>query len=207
MELTATHQEALAELINIGYGRAAASLSQLTNRRIILEVPKIGIHTIDAVIAALREVLSGEVASVHQLFSGAVPGHALLLMDREAALTLNSLLLDEKQIAGELRQSQREVLTEIGNILLTACLGVFGNILQVEMTFSVPRFHVDSVEDVLKSATFRSGELQYAMMIHTRFQVRTSNVSGYLMIILGVTSLSRLTSKLDLWEQGQAPAI
>jgi chemotaxis protein CheC len=205
MELTATHQEALTELINIGYGRAAASLSQLTRRRITLEVPRIGVYEIDKAVDALRQSMHGEVATVHQLFSGPVAGHALLLLDRSAALTLNSLLLDQKHVSGELHQAEREVLTEVGNILLNACLGVFGNVLQVQMTFSVPRFHVESVEDVLKTATVQSRELQYALMVHTRFHVKTSDVSGYLMMILGVTSLSRLTAELDNWEQRHFP--
>ena len=205
MQLTEAHQDALTELINIGYGRAAASLSQLTRRRITLEVPRIGVYEIDKAAAALREVRHGEVASVHQLFSGPVAGHALLLLDHDAALTLNSLLLDLKQPSSELHQAEREVLTEVGNILLNACLGVFGNVLRVQMTFSVPRFHVDSVEDVLPTATVQSRELQYALMVHTRFHVSTSDVSGYLMMILGVTSLSRLTTELDNWEQRHFP--
>ena len=205
MQLTAAHQDALTELINIGYGRAAASLSQLTRRRITLEVPKIGVYEISKAVAALRTVMHGEVASVHQLFSGPVSGHALLLLDHDAAVTLNALLLDHKPIAGELHQAEREVLTEVGNILLNACLGVFGNVLRVQMTFSVPRFNVRSVEHVLQSTTVESRELQYALMIHTRFHVSTSDVSGYLMMILGVTSLSRLTVELDNWEQRHFP--
>lgn len=201
MELTATHKDALTELINIGYGRAASSLSQLTRRRITLEVPRIGVYEMDKALAALRDVMHGEVASVHQIFSGAVSGHALLLLDRDAAVTLNSLLIDQKHVSGALHEAEREVLTEVGNILLNACLGVFGNVLQVQMTFSVPRFHVESVEDVLQTATINTRELQYALMIHTRFHVRSSDVSGYLMMILGVTSLTRLTAELDKWEQ------
>jgi chemotaxis protein CheC len=201
MELTAAHKDALTELINIGYGRAAASLSQLTRRRITLEVPKIGVYEISKAVTALRDVMQGEVASVHQIFSGAVSGHALLLLDRQAAVTLNSLLVDQKHTSGELHQAEREVLTEVGNILLNACLGVFGNVLRVQMSFSVPRFHMEAVEDVLQTATVQSRELQYALMVHTRFHVRTSDVAGYLMMILGVTSLSRLTAELEKWEQ------
>ncbi len=150
--------------------------------------------------------MHGEVASVHQIFSGSVSGHALLLLDRKAAVTLNSLLIDEKCLSDELHEAEREVLTEVGNILLNSCLGVFGNVLHVQMTFSVPRFHVESVEDVLKSTTVQSQELQYALMIHTRFHVKASDVTGYLMMILGVTSLSRLTTELDKWEQRQFSA-
>ena len=203
MELTVTQTDALTELINIGYGRAAASLSQLTRRRIALEVPKVGVYTMDKALTVLRDVMSGEVATVHQIFTGAVSGHALLLLDHSAACTLNSLLLDHRHVTRTLHEAEREVLTEVGNILLNACLGVFGNVLQVHMTFSVPNFHVESVEDVLQTATIETRELQYALMIHTQFHVRTTDVSGYLMMILGITSLTRLTEELDKWEQRQ----
>jgi chemotaxis protein CheC len=40
-------------------------------------------------------------------------------------------------------------------------------------------------------------------MIHTRFQIRASNVLGYLVIILGVTSLDRLMLEMKRWEERQ----
>src|SRR6185503_14075971 len=83
MELTITHQDTLTELINIGYGRAAAALSELTGRRIILEVPRVAVYPIQEVNDALNDVLDGEVASVHQVFSGPVSGNALLLLDKD----------------------------------------------------------------------------------------------------------------------------
>jgi chemotaxis protein CheC len=203
MQLTEASQDALTELINIGYGRAAASLSQLTRRRISLKVPQIAVYEISKAISVLREFMEGEVASVHQLFSGVVSGQSILLLNREAAVTLISLLLGDSATSGDLRQAEREVLTEVGNILLNACLGVFGNVLRVQMTFSVPRFDMDNVEDILRSSTVQNQGLQYALMVHTRFHISTSNVSGYLMMVLGVTSLSKMQEELEKWEQRQ----
>jgi chemotaxis protein CheC len=202
MELTATHQEALTELINIGYGRAAAALSELTGRRIVLDVPKVAVFPIDKVSLVLSQVLQGEVASVHQVFSGPVAGHALLLLDHEAAMLLNSLLLDQPA-TGRLDGSAREALIEVGNIVLNACLGVFGNLLQVQVTFAVPRLHMESVGGVLNSISVHEEELQYALMVHTRFRLKDSDVSGYLVIVLGIASFSRLLSELEKWEQRQ----
>jgi chemotaxis protein CheC len=203
MELTERQTEALTELINIGYGRAAAALSELTGRRITLEVPKVAVYPIQQVGEALAEVLQGEVASVHQVFSGPVSGNALLLLDHDAALLLNSLLLNSPVHSGKLRAAEREALTEVGNIVLNACLGVFGNLLQVQVTFAVPRLNVESVDGVLGSISIRSQELQYALMVHTRFSVRDSDIQGYLVIILGITSFSRLLHELDKWEKRQ----
>ncbi len=203
MELTDSQHEALTELINIGYGRAAAALSELTGRRINLEVPKVAVYPIERIGSALGEVLDGEVASVHQVFSGPVSGNALLLLDSDAALLLNSLLLNTPVHGGRLRAPEREALTEVGNIVLNACLGVFGNLLQVQVTFSVPRLDIESVDGVLHSISVRSQELQYALMVHTRFTVRDSDVRGYLVIVLGITSFSRLIQELDNWEKRQ----
>jgi chemotaxis protein CheC len=95
------------------------------------------------------------------------------------------------------------VITEVGNVVLNACLGVFGNLLQVQVKFTVPSLQVESVQHVLQSIVVRERELQYALMIHTRFHLRTSDVSGYLVIILGVTSLARLLLELRKWEERQ----
>ena len=52
MKLTAVQEDALIELLNIGFGRAAASLSQLTGHRVLLEVPHVTIHPIDELSAS-----------------------------------------------------------------------------------------------------------------------------------------------------------
>jgi chemotaxis protein CheC len=200
MELTATQQDALTELINIGYARAAAALSDLTGHRISLEVPDVGIHLISEIQKTLDAVIQDEVATVNQVFSGPMHGNALLLLDREAALLLNSLITDRDEAVG-LDGAAREVITEVGNIVLNACLGAFGNLLKVQVSFTVPYLQVDKVEKVLRSITISGEGLQYALIIHTRFRMRASNVSGYLVIILGVTSLETLLEHLQKWEE------
>ena len=135
MELTPEHRESLTELINIGYGRAASALSELTGRRIVLDVPKVDVFPVERVGKALSEVMRGEVASVHQVFSGPVSGNALLLLDRDAAMLLNSLLLDQP-VSSRLDAAGREALIEVGNIVLNACLGVFGNLLQNTLRYT-----------------------------------------------------------------------
>jgi chemotaxis protein CheC len=202
MELNAAQKDALTELINIGYARAAAALSELSGHRITLEVPQVAIHQIGEIAPILRQVVPGEVATVNQVFGGPIAGNALLLLDKSAAILLNRLLTD-RPTAHDLDAAGREVITEVGNIVLNACLGVFGNLLQVQVKFAVPLLQIELVEEVLESITINDQELRYALMIHTRFQLRTSDVSGYLVIILGVTSFERLLIELRRWEQRQ----
>ncbi len=200
MELTASQKDTLAELINIGYARAAGALSDLTGHRITLAVPEVAIHPIEKITPLLHHVVQGEVTSVNQFFGGSISGNAILLLDKAAALLLNRLLTDRPEAAA-LDESAREVIVEVGNIVLNACLGVFGNLLHVQISFSVPHLQVDDVEQIMRSIRIEDQTFQYALMIHTRFHLRASDVSGYLVIILGVTSLERLLVELRRWEE------
>lgn len=203
MELTLDRKDALTELINIGYGRAAGALSELTGYRISLEVPQVAIHDIEQIGPMLDDMLGPSVASVNQAFSGAVSGNALLLLDEPSALVL-SQMLSEGTVSPVFDTNAREIITEVGNILLNACLGVFGNLLRIQVNFAVPRLQVENAEQLLQGVMENSDEtLRYGLMIHTRFNVKAADVTGYLVIVLGITSLDRLMQELDEWEQRQ----
>jgi chemotaxis protein CheC len=203
VELTATQKDALIELLNIGFGRAAASLSQLTGHRVVLEVPQVSVHAIAELETALRTVVQNEVASVHQIFSGPVAGDALLLLDYKAAGMLKELLTNEAPLPLPLDASAREVLTEVGNILLNACLGTFGNLLQVQVSFSIPHLNLESVGEILRSLLVNREGLRYAFVVHAGFRLRDAEVMGYLVIVLSVASLDRLIRAVEAWEARQ----
>jgi chemotaxis protein CheC len=200
VELTATQKDALIELLNIGFGRAAASLSQLTGHRVMLEVPQVSVHAIAELETALRLVVQNEVASVHQIFSGPVAGDALLLLDYKAAGMLKELLTNEAPLPLPIDASAREVLTEVGNILLNACLGTFGNLLQVQVSFSIPHLNLESVGEILRSLLVNREGLRYALVVHAGFRLRDAEVMGYLVIVLSVASLDRLIRAVEVWE-------
>jgi chemotaxis protein CheC len=201
MELTQTQRDALIELLNIGFGRAAASLSELTGHRVLLEVPQVSVHAIDELNRALRLVLDDQVASVHQIFSGPVGGDALLILNHSAAGMLKELLTNEAPLPLPIDASAREVLTEVGNILLNACLGTFGNILKVQVSFSVPHLNLDTLHEVMRSLLVNREGLRYAMVVHAGFKLRDAEVKGYLVIVLSVASLDRLIRAVEEWEQ------
>jgi chemotaxis protein CheC len=143
------------------------------------------------------------VASVHQIFTGPVGGDALLLMNYEGAVTLTEFLAEDPRHLARLDASGREMVTEIGNILLNACLGTFGNLLKVQVSFSLPRLHLESLDHLLRSITVGSHELRYAVVASTAFRVLDGAIKGYLVIVLGVPSLERLIKAVEDWEDRQ----
>jgi len=203
MLLTEKQTDALTELINIAFARTANSLSELSGHRVLLDVPTIGVHPMDELPTILGQSIQGDVATIHQIFSGPVAGDALLLFNYDGAVTLTDLLSPHQVTSERLDTSAREALTEIGNIRLNACLGVFGNLLQVHVTFSMPRLHLESLDKMLRSITIGAEELRFAVVVSTAFHIKAGSVSGYMMIVLGVSSLDRLLKAIETWEESQ----
>ncbi len=200
MILSEQQNDALRELINIAFGRTAAALSELTGNRVLLDLIRVTVCPVGELADALRDFLPEHVATVHQVFNGPVAGDALLLLDPEAARGLVDLLTDEKALFPHLDASAREVLTEVGNILLNACLGMFGDLLQVHLSFSVPRMYLEDLDDLLSSIIIGKDEVRYALLIYTAFRIQGSAVGGFLVIALGVNSLDRLMAGMEAWE-------
>ncbi|HJX90543.1 MAG TPA: hypothetical protein VJ372_08605 [Pyrinomonadaceae bacterium] len=206
MVLTEHQTDALTELINIAFARTGAALSDLTGHRVLLEPPTVALRLTSELDAELSRFLPGEIAWIHQVFEGPVAGDALLLLNSEGAVELTELLTDNSNGSHRLDESAREVLTEVGNILLNACLGVFGNVLHVKVGFSVPRLRLDNMNQLVQWLNSGRGELRYALVIFTKFQVRYSEVNGYLVLVLNMTAFDRLVNEIDHWmeEDGRA---
>lgn len=204
MDLTERQRDAVSELINIAFSRTGAALSELTGQRVILNAPEVSVHPTTELPEKLAQFMPGDVASIHQVFGGPVAGDALLLLNHDGAVQLTDLLTDgHAPSSNRLDESAREVLTEVGNILLNACLGMFGNLLDVHVSFSVPRLHMEMLDDLLVSINTAAGEPRYALVVYTAFQIRDSAVRGFLVMVLSVTSLDRLIQEVDAWEERQ----
>ena len=199
MKLTDLESDALNELFNIGLHRAAASLSDLTGKRVVVELPKLWVCSMDELKDRLLEVVSGDLATVHQFFGGAIAGDAVLLLEYDKAVQLADLMTGgDVALGGRLDQSAREVIAEIGNVVLSSCLGAFGNVLQVAVSFSVPRIHIESLDGMLRSVVIeRDQGIPYALVAATRFTLSGLEISGYLIVVIGVKSLELVSQALS----------
>ena len=195
--LSPEQSDALTEVINIGFSRAASALSELTGHRVLLDPPKVDIYPISELGKALKLIIGGEIASVHQICSGPVAGDAMLILSRDDATTLARMLTDDNRKNRTLDVTDQEVLMETGNILLSACLGTFGNLLQVHIAFTVPRLHVEDLGGLLDSLIIGSEELRYGLVVFANFRLRDSAIGGYLVMVLGVASLDRLIVEVE----------
>jgi chemotaxis protein CheC len=201
MDLTERQRDAVTELINIAFSRAAASLSDLTKSRVDLEVPQVSVHSIGEITGAVGKFVQGDVATVHQVFTGPVAGDAFLLLNFDGAVHLVDLLTGTETSGKVLGASAREVIAEVGNILMNACLGVFGNLLHVRFSFSIPRLSLEDLSEMVRSLVIDKDTLQHALIVGARFKMRGSEVTGCLMLVLGIASFELFLTAVESWAE------
>ena len=81
---------------------------------------------------------------------------------------------------------EREALTEIGNIILNACLSSFGDLLEREVATSLPRYVSGSSGAVFDGA--RGFDL--GLVVKVDFNVEGRDIEGYVTFVLNVDSVA-----------------
>ena len=198
--------DALTELINIAFGLTAAKLSEITGQRVQMAPPGLTIQPMSTLKGKLGSLVPGPVTSVCQDFTSAVSGSAVLMLNSEDAHSLSNLLVHQSMEEYQPCCSTTEVLLEVGNMMLSSCIGLLGNLIHTRVTLSAPRLQVDSLELSLPPTTFPKTERQYAIVIGSSFKILEQRFDGRLLMIMGISSLKRLIQAVSEWDAIQLSA-
>lgn len=126
-------RDALGELVNIGMGQAADRLARLFDRFIQLSIPRLELIEPAQVSEAIAALVGtpGPVIAVRQAFSSRIRGEALAIYPSAGCDGLADLV-------GYPGVSGDELLLEISNILIGACVGAVASQFALELCFSPP---------------------------------------------------------------------
>jgi chemotaxis protein CheC len=193
MEPEVTEQEysldALQEIVNIGIGRAAASLNTMLSFPIELQVPAIKVLHMDLP-GQIPEDLGEDLLACVQLdFRGALNGTAALVFPPQSAANLVSALLCEEGDNSGLTAVMAETLNEIGNIVINAVIGTIGNLLTTPFDYSLPTYREGALVELLQSAV---AEGSFILLMRTHFQVRDLQVAGNIFLVFELSSFETL---------------
>jgi chemotaxis protein CheC len=190
--LSPADHDALRELINIWFGRAASALSTLVSQRVLLDAPTVKIYPVQKLNSALSVLSGQDVINVHQVFRGKLSGDAMLLMETHSASILADMLAGGSGKPSQLTANDREALVETGNIVLNAFIGSFGNLLRVHITFTVPHLKVETLGDLLHALATNDQGIDFALVVKIQFRLTQGDVVGYVLIVMGIQSMETL---------------
>jgi chemotaxis protein CheC len=191
-DLKAVELDALKEVANIGAGHAATALSQLTNRRIMIDVPEVEFCAIEDAASAIGKG-NTIVAAVLMHVLGDLTGRCLLLFEKDCALQLADMLLNREpgstKVFGELEQSS---VKETANILTGAYLNGLSDMLGLMLIPSVPSLAVDLAGAILSTTYLNFGhDRSYVIVLDTRFMFDPgdSSMGGHFVLLPDPASL------------------
>ncbi len=201
LTLTELQKDGIGELLNIGMGNAADSLSQMVGEEVLLSVPDIQLLPTSSVESELANAKT-EMSAVSQEFEGAFKGNALLLFPENKSLELVWALLEGSVEKDQIPEMEEDALSEVGNVIINACIGTLSNMLDDAINSDFPQFRRGEYGAIIKEISDKTEEDPIMLFMHIDFKLKSKDIDGYVAIVMDVGSLEEFLLKIDKFIAG-----
>lgn len=186
----------IREVINIGIGEAANSLSKLVNTRVILKVPDIRIISVKEIHDHIQNEVKNLGVYLSQNFRGLIKGKTILFYTKECSISLLNAIYGQVLETSALSETGIAALNEVGNIIMGSCMAEISNVIEGKLSFDLPHVTVEISEKYFENLLRDLEELDQAILIKNEMQIRERDIQGYLFILLSFEDFSKVIEKL-----------
>lgn len=195
LQLNEDQRDALQEVTNIAMGQAASKLAELLNSFVEISIPRIKQPPPNEVGQAVTEMVGAGtlVSAVRQSFMGEMQGEALIIYGQEGCNDLADLMGYESDIDPG---SEMELLLDIGNILIGACLNGIAEVLHSSLSFTAPSLlaHKALVDNLIKPEHLA---LKNALLIEVNYRLHQRNFYCHMVALMPDEAIERLQVSVD----------
>lgn len=201
--------DAFKEIMNMGFGQAAVLLSEVMRVRTALSVPQIRAMEPGLVRAYVEAQLgpSPSYSMVEQFFFGKFAGRSFLLMPEDQCRRLGAVFADAAMPSDEeleLGSLERDMVMEIGNIIIGACVGRVAELLGDQVGFQPPRYLPSPLDlGAIGAGPGESGDL--ALLFRTVFHFKDEDIEGQLFLVTSHESIAWLKEAVRRYIASLAP--
>lgn len=197
VQLTGDQRDALQELANIAMGQAGAALARILDTMVTLSIPRIQVVEATSIDESLRAMMGGSdnVTGVRQSYRCDVEGEALVVYGQDGCAVFSDMLGHDSsdQRSGS---TARELLFDVSNILIGACVGNIFQQLGRSLTFSAPSLVAQNVplENLL-----HSGSLPWSMalLLEVNLSLEDRSFTCHLLTFMPESSIQIVQRALD----------
>jgi chemotaxis protein CheC len=204
-QITSLHLDFLKEIGNIGAGHAATALSQLLNKKIQMNVPKVEIVSFDEMV----ELAGGSeqiVASVFLRIEGDIPGSMFFILPLDdAAHFIGKMIGDPHYSLAEPPYNELglSALQELGNILCGSYLTALADFTNLSLHPSVPALGIDMVGAIISFGLIEQSQVSdHVIVIDTAINdgdtLTPKSVRGHFFLLPDPDSFQTLFSILGV---------
>jgi chemotaxis protein CheC len=187
--------DALREVATIGAGHAATALSQMTECKILIGVPRITISLLEDVPAQMGDA-EEPVAAVLLHVLGDFTGRTLLVFPQPTAVRLAEVLLRRPSRGlSQFTELEQSAIKEAGNILSGAYLNALSDFLGLMLIPSPPSLAIDMCAAVLRAACLQFGaDRECVIAVETQFYLADvgEQLRGFFLLLPDPASLQAI---------------
>jgi len=144
-----------------------------------------------------REQGSQRVVAVLQEFTGFFWGDTMLILPEEHSLTLVHSFIKDTFPLEIMTEMEQEALLEIGNITLNACIGSISNMLQSEVSSSLPSLLRGPCEEVFGDKNGVQVDHEIVMVLLMDFAMHTRDMHGCVVFFVDGEAIRMLREHID----------
>lgn len=202
LSLDTVQNDALTEIFNISLGRAAAALGKLVKAEIIMRVPSFQFLSLTAAAEQLNGLGQQHICGVSQRFEGLFAADVILMFPEERSLEIVHMMLDNDLYGlSELSELEQEAMSEIGNIIINACIANIANISGAHFSSTLPIFRRGSSLEILKSSNNTSNTSntrdEGVLFVYIDFNITQRQITGYLAFMMSIQSAQGLVQTIN----------
>lgn len=194
VELSGDQRDALQEIANIGMGQAGALIAKIWGEFVQLSIPRIA-HLDRQSIPTLISRLVGDttVNGVRQAFHGQFRGEVVVVFSAGRSDQIAELMGYSEDIDAA---EEQELLLDVSNILVGACVGGVVETLKGDIGFSAPSmmgFNVSPAE-LIRPEDMAAGR---ALFLEVRFTLENRSFASHLIVLMPSDEIRALGEALD----------
>lgn len=182
-------EDVLKELINVSFGLSASLIGDMLDNHAKLHIPEISsidiLNLDDKIIEILEEKYDFYLTK--QRFLGSFNGEVLFVFNTYSAQAFSNLLL--KQSSSDESDIKASIL-ELTNIITSACIGKFCEIIDGETIFKVPS--IEKREIARMDEYDKVEGYDNVIVIKTALDIEKENILGHMFILLNKQMLEHL---------------
>lgn len=193
--------DVLKEIMNIASGRAAAALSGIVRRRIVLSLVDLYVVDRDGIFDVMENELGLIGSVVVQRFDGGINGISMVVMKNQIADEIIKEIAEDIDNDAIEHVEKQSILSEIGNIILNSCVGIIAKQAEERVRFTLPQVYFNLVgrriaEDIVSPIDPSLS----AIVLKSHLEIGNTRVPLYILIflILSIESLKRILGKSHL---------
>ena len=188
---------ALTNIATLAMQNASASISQMINKEISIDVPSVEYVPLESIIDMPGSRFS-LVAGILIEITGDLSGSVMLLFPEKTAYLLIDLAMGKCEgTTQEIDSMGQSAISEICNVLVGQYLNVLSDKIKINTSYSVPHFAFDMVGSIMDHLVISHMMVSdYVMVTRTSFTISSKEIGGMFLFTFTPDSLDKMAQKL-----------